>query len=887
MRRKNDKSANNKPKNKGTTRREENVYDKSLTDFDNLGRDISRHIQPTHKDAATVQDMIARYRKLSKALEDHKSELDSTQVQKLVAIRAKYENTIEGIRIQLPRLVKEQIALDEKNAKGLKEQREREANVKAQCDALVLQLANIATEYVKAPVENMEELLTQYNQVKSQLQHSASDIPVGDNDNEGKRLYTVTSLKGPDKKVEFGTAFKELRVLAEDHHTASDRTRKQLLSEFRKKKTEIYKGLKRNFAKGSEEFTDFLSKVTTLDQEVKIDDKKADELKWKKEIALQKMLEKNRRKMEEITQSAGLVGALLSIAPKNIQDGLNYLASNLDIINALEHDKGVKLALGDVSLQEGFKQITDGVVDGTIATVGSGGLTQVNSLSAEKQLAVIDAAIKALTAQGASTPEAKKAVEALQFMRRTVVDMQRLANKEVSHISFALLSQDGKSVLVTHLGVSDALNNPASLLQVVNSLGGVDSGNIHIVFSNPQQAALLSMLAQQNLPNVVGNMRAALERANTTGALTQGSAANALVQVFNGALTEINGGVLPQVNTLGGIIDLVLLASGNNNAMAQLFGTNVLVIQKRLELINEQFKNQTNVAVTSELMLTLVDGLGAILMTLNQIPQLKTGPIADYYNSHLNPNRFIGGGTAITVVDQSLTNNPEALSLLAGGDVQQLENGESLAITPPLVSEDEQRLQKQKEEEQRQKQKEEQQRQRIQNLANSLAVQKAEYISLLHELGMVITKLYDKEEDDASYSTVTKVALELHDKLEDASVFFSRPTPEGFRVFVEANTASIKEAMAEFENHRGLWHTIPLIIRGLLGVIAALIVVPALAVTFGTKDGYTGTFFSTPTTQSAKELADIQATLANIEKEIEAELAAHPGFLIESAVAPR
>lgn len=864
----------------------ENAYDKALSNLDRLGENISKHIQPSQKDAATVKELIADYRRQSKTLEDHKNELDPKQKEKLLSIRSKHENTIEGIRVQLPKLIAAQKAEDEKNAKGLNAQRQQEANAKARCDELVQQLNTLAKQYIDASLDTADELLTQYTKVKGQLQKSASELPIGNSDAEGKRLYTVTSLKASDKRVEIGTALKEIRVLADEHSKASDRTRKSVLSSFRKQKTQLFKDLQRELPKESSELAELRNKITTIDKEVRECDEAADKLKREKDAALKKIFEENKRKMEERTKAAGLVGALLHIAPKDVQDGLNYLVSNPAIVNALAHNQDVIRALDGTSLQEGFKQITAGVVDGTVANAVDGELTQINPLSAGNQLAVIDAAIKTLTAQSDSTPESKKAIEALRFIRRTVVGMQRLANGDVSHLSFIFLSKDGKSLFVTQFGVADGINNLESWIHLANSLAGADAGEMLLEFSNPQQAAFLSMLAQYDFLKTTQNARKALEQVYTHGALTQGSQTNALTQVFSSALAQIGGGTLPQINSLDGVVDLVLLAAGNSKAMAGLFGANALEIQKRLDLINKQFAGQTNVAVSPEQMITLVEGVGALLTTLNQIPKLETGPIAEYYKSHLNPNRLPDGGVVVTVVDQSLATNPVALNLLAGGDgtVKPVDEVTPvLTLTNSVVSEDEKQLQQKREQElrlQKKQQADEQRKQRqeehLNKLIEALVDQKAKFNSVLGQLGVVISELFDKADDDDNYRTVAHTALNLHDKLVRASAYFDAPTLEGFPAFQQYCRDSIAEAAKEFDQHRGIWHaSFPLIIKGFLGVLVgvlATVTVVSLPFLIAGREGYVSTFFKTPETASSKRLSEINSNLQAIETEIKEQM---------------
>ncbi|KTD35537.1 coiled-coil-containing protein [Legionella moravica] len=67
---------------------------------------------------------------------------------------------------------------------------------------------------------------------------------------------------------------------------------------------------------------------------------------------------------------------------------------------------------------------------------------------------------------------------------------------------------------------------------------------------------------------------------------------------------------------------------------------------------------------------------------------------------------------------------------------------------------------------------------------------------------------------------------------------------------------------------RGLVATL----KGILGVIAALTIVPALVVEATTRKGYAGTFFTTPDTASAKAFKPVQEGLLEQEKEIEAKI---------------
>ena len=82
---------------------------------------------------------------------------------------------------------------------------------------------------------------------------------------------------------------------------------------------------------------------------------------------------------------------------------------------------------------------------------------------------------------------------------------------------------------------------------------------------------------------------------------------------------------------------------------------------------------------------------------------------------------------------------------------------------------------------------------------------------------------------------------------------------EKLNVFQKTCKTCIDKAQEEFKNHRGFFHKeFNQIIRGILGVIAALTIIPALIVAMKSKNGYTGTFFKQPTTNSYAELEKLE-----------------------------
>ncbi len=153
-------------------------------------------------------------------------------------------------------------------------------------------------------------------------------------------------------------------------------------------------------------------------------------------------------------------------------------------------------------------------------------------------------------------------------------------------------------------------------------------------------------------------------------------------------------------------------------------------------------------------------------------------------------------------------------------------------------------------------------------LAKMLIEQKSEYLNFVKQFNVIVLDLQQKQKHNANYKNVTQVALNLYGKLKDAALFFEQPSAEGFEVFKQFCNGSFHEAAREFKQHRDLWHTIHPILKGILGVVAALTVIPALLVAT-TKTGYVNTFFKTPETASSKKLHQLKEMLESVENEVE------------------
>ena len=114
---------------------------------------------------------------------------------------------------------------------------------------------------------------------------------------------------------------------------------------------------------------------------------------------------------------------------------------------------------------------------------------------------------------------------------------------------------------------------------------------------------------------------------------------------------------------------------------------------------------------------------------------------------------------------------------------------------------------------------------------------------------------FSSENYESNYREVSEQASLLHKILEQAAQdYFDNPiTYDSTIAFKARCKAAITQAKTEFGTHRG-WDSLDPIIRGILGVIATLTVLPALIVACTAKRGYLHTFFGTQPTDSAQKL---------------------------------
>jgi hypothetical protein len=159
-------------------------------------------------------------------------------------------------------------------------------------------------------------------------------------------------------------------------------------------------------------------------------------------------------------------------------------------------------------------------------------------------------------------------------------------------------------------------------------------------------------------------------------------------------------------------------------------------------------------------------------------------------------------------------------------------------------------------------------------LMPDLAKQEKEFNTLVRQLSDMAVRLELKRSSKV-YIDASKAALLLSHKLQFAGeTFFANPDATSLKAFKASckNIFASKEAQG-LKEHRELWYQIHPILRGILGVLAALTIFPALIVGVISQHGYAGTFFTTPETTSGWALSKLAFQQAKNEAEIEAAMA--------------
>lgn len=135
---------------------------------------------------------------------------------------------------------------------------------------------------------------------------------------------------------------------------------------------------------------------------------------------------------------------------------------------------------------------------------------------------------------------------------------------------------------------------------------------------------------------------------------------------------------------------------------------------------------------------------------------------------------------------------------------------------------------------------------------------------ILEQLSEVQQKLTKKARTNSNYQEAAFAAKLLRDNLTlRKTTFYRNPTASSLNDFKIACAKDIEKAQLIFKKHRG-WHQIDPLLRKFLGVLALMTLIPAVIVSLTTKHGYRGTFFETPETDTANQVASTKQQLSTL-----------------------
>lgn len=151
-----------------------------------------------------------------------------------------------------------------------------------------------------------------------------------------------------------------------------------------------------------------------------------------------------------------------------------------------------------------------------------------------------------------------------------------------------------------------------------------------------------------------------------------------------------------------------------------------------------------------------------------------------------------------------------------------------------------------------------------------------EFTQSLHALSEIYIKLEKKGRNgDKTYQETADKVLDAMTAIRTSGEdFFKKPNKDTLKTFTEVTNTQISTLEPVLKEHRGnsfvrgIWAAF----KGLIGVLAALTVIPALIVEASTTKGYAGTFFSTPETDSAKAFKPVKEGLVHQEIDIETKI---------------
>ncbi len=781
-------------------------FDILLRNFKNLGAELQKHsYSPSQAQAARLDAEVKRYGKLSDDFE--KYALTDEQRRELKGVRDAYRNDIRTLKSKLPQLISDQKIQAERMAAHVEAQQEKVEQAKSAIPELFEQINAAADDYLQATTQTM-----------------AND-----------------SLK----------TFKDLRTQLQD----------------------VLKALPKG-----EERTGYFKNLDSLSQKVNVQLTKNEKLLQEMRAHHQNQVKVNRKKVAQVVENGGsLVDVLFLTAPKEARRAVSMLIENKKVMDALKNNEQLLGLLGTDTVAEGLRQITSGNAEGAVV-----------SISQQNQLAALETVLAELSKS--EDISSKDIALARQFLG-TVVSMvkgaQELQRGEKQYATF-VTEVDG-FVKVMHVNLNDFLIDPSTVGRILSTFmeQGVTQP-LHMQLTSREQAAAISVVMNNVDPKALTGRMGSLSQEELLS-LTQGSMSGALVKASTGEL------VTP-VKTLADVTNLISQSAGNVDALARVLGTaSPELAQQLAQVMNgltSHYANKPVTTYTAEQTFQLITEFIVLSLTAQDIQRIINLPSGNPQRGAIgrfadNPLFASEPGNLLVLMDSSLANDSEGQSLLLGRVPAPLQLADSntgpLHIMPPqddnvewgpFVGADpivnviplpidvipgEQPAKKKD---------------------LDLTGHKENFNVLLNELAVICKVLAQKQEEQGEkYDAVMLEALNLHDTLAEAGEEFfaiKNPNLQQAADFKSLCTDVIESAEKEFKQHRGAWWDnssflgkLLAVTKAILGVVAAVTVLPALAVEGLTKHGYAKTFFTKPETESATKLAGVKAEFEEQTKEID------------------
>lgn len=398
-----------------------------------------------------------------------------------------------------------------------------------------------------------------------------------------------------------------------------------------------------------------------------------------------------------------------------------------------------------------------------------------------------------------------------QFIKAMEKDLDALMTGKKTHLS--ILYEDKGIVGSVHVDILDLVNNPAGTLE-----------------------AIFYGLYKNGLSVNTGVVMT----------LTTPTEVNALLQLDNLKLSSV-----PQLGNLQELTGQVIKHAANPQVLAQIVGgeAEVGIIQKKLaQASNRRGLDASEVLGFIEAMATLLETKRILVSTptkgneLGLLANIKDAGVKgtiEYVHIPPTPNDSI---LLSTIVPEYAL--PEAVS---DKFVAKVETDNIIESDTRVNEEKNQRSKK-----------------RAQPKID-LSNEYQQFYASLRELADIYEKLSAKGKyGNKNYQNTAEQVLNVYVSIKDAGEsFFSKPNNRTLINFSNITIAQINSIDPVLQEHRGnqFGRGIVAVLNGLLGIIAALTVIPALIVEVSTNKGYAGTFFSAPQPESAKAFQSVKKGL--------------------------